>query len=60
MLQRQLERARGARNPLPRIVPIHLSMPHVDELKDELRTSGAVLGMDLEPAYEDMIVDATG
>lgn len=59
MLRRQLERARKAGEALPRVVPIHLSMPHAEELAEELKVAGDALGMDLRPAHEDMMIDVT-
>ena len=42
---------------LPRIIPIHLEVQYRDELAQELALEGARLGIELQPAYEDMYLE---
>jgi glyoxylase-like metal-dependent hydrolase (beta-lactamase superfamily II) len=44
---------------LPRIVPVHLSLPHREEVVRELAAVEAELEIDLTPAHEDMVLVLT-
>ncbi|MBI4339871.1 MAG: MBL fold metallo-hydrolase [Chloroflexi bacterium] len=56
LLGQQLGQAleRGLR--LPRIVPVHLGVGYQEELLKELGQEASRLGIDLRPAFEDMVV----
>ena len=56
LLGAQLRKAGSSVARLPRIVPVHLSMSHRDEVRRELTELGAVLGVSLTPGYEEMVV----
>lgn len=56
LLGRQLRTALDAGIKLPKIVPVHMSLQHQDELNEELSAVATELGIDLTPGYENMMV----
>ena len=56
LLRHQLLEALKNNERLPRIVPVHISLVHRDEVALELKSLSSELGVDLMPGYEDMVV----
>ena len=58
-LREQLEEALEVGIRLPRIVPVHRSLNHADQVVRELVALQSELGIDLIPGYEDMVVSVS-
>jgi len=56
LLRAQLQTVLRANLPLPRIVPVHISPSHRDQVAAELSDLAAELGVDLTPAHDGMTV----
>ena len=58
LLREQLEAALKANLNLPRIVAIHIHVPHMEEVVREVKALAKEMGIDLVPGEEDMVVSA--
>ncbi|MEE8518604.1 MAG: MBL fold metallo-hydrolase, partial [Dehalococcoidia bacterium] len=58
LLKQQLTLAREAGVPIPRIVSVHRSLEHEEDILRELSEVGKELSIDIEPGYEGMVVDS--
>ena len=56
LLRRQLQMALENNPSLPKIVAVHMSPAHQDQLERQLSALADEMGLDLTPGYEDMVL----